>query len=396
MTKKTPTLMFLALAFLGTLGLTQNTSKQAWSGRTERVDGVPVVKNPATPIYGVCQLDLAEDLTLGNEKDKNAFFYKVRSVKADRDGNILVLDSGNFRVQVFDKTGHFIRTFGRQGQGPGEFQLPVAMELDAATDRIIIRDVASQGLCVFEKEGRFLHTIRVSGCRDFVPLESGAILAVVETSDDAKLTSQTSLSYLDQNGKVKAIIETAPMNLFMQHEGEGTLAVSTGHEFSLFLSRIGGGACVYGYSKNYTLTIIDQTGKVVRRFEKEGPKPAFTAEELKSFKRIPVPEQKPFFYALLADSVGRIYIRRVSIEDILGRGPVDLKPVEAEVFSKDGYYLFNTTLPPNTGQITDGMIYSYTVNEETGEERVKRFRIKNWPDLPIGVNGTAHVQFESR
>lgn len=373
-------MVFMGIVVFAASGLSQDTSKPAWRGRVETENGIPVVKNPPDPVFGVRPLELAEDLTLGNDSDKNLFFYKIRAVKSDRDGNILVLDSGNFRIQVFDKNGRFIRTMGRQGQGPAEFQLPVKMELNDTTGRFFVHDVMTQSLAIFDKAGVFQRFTHIPSCRDFVALNDDSILAVVGTSNDTDLTAQHLLCLLAPDGKIKETFTSARYNLFMKHSGGGTSSISTGHELSLYLSRIDDQTFVYGYSKDYALTIIDQTGRTVRRFGREAPKPAFTAEELQSYKRIPVPEQKPYFYALLADSEGRIYVRRVLIEGIRGRGPVDV-----DVFSKDGYYLFNTTLPPNTGQIRDGMIYCYTLNEGSGEERVKRLKIKNWPDLPTGI-----------
>jgi hypothetical protein len=123
MKKEMRAALLMGLVIFAASGLSQDMSKPAWRGRVESENGVPVVKNPADPVFGARPLELAEDLTLGNDSDKNLFFYKIRAVKTDRDGNILVLDSGNFRIQVFDKNGRFIRTVGRQGQGPAEFQL---------------------------------------------------------------------------------------------------------------------------------------------------------------------------------------------------------------------------------------------------------------------------------
>lgn len=385
MNKKIGAAMFMGFVVLAAFGLSQDTPKPVWRGRVETENGIPVVKNPSDPVFGVRPLDLAEDLTLGNDSDKNLFFYRIRAVKIDRGGNIFVLDSGNFRIQVFDNNGRFIRTMGRQGQGPAEFQLPVKMELNETTGRLFVYDVMTHSLAIFDNGGVFQRFMHVPSCRDFVPLNDDGALAVVGTSSDAELTAQHLLCLLAPDGKIRETFTSVRHNLFMKHDGEATSAVTTGHELSLCLSRIDDQTFVYGYSKNYALTIIDQTGRTIRKFDTEIPKPAFTAEELKSFRRVPVPEQKPYFYALLADSESRIYVRRVSIEGIRGRGPVDLRPVDVDVFSKDGYYLFNTTLPPNTGQIRDGMIYCYTLNEGSGEERVKRLKIKNWPDLPTGI-----------
>lgn len=42
-----------------------------------------------------------------------------------RNGNLLVSDTGNQRIIIFDQSGSFIRQFGHQGNGPGEFSHPM-------------------------------------------------------------------------------------------------------------------------------------------------------------------------------------------------------------------------------------------------------------------------------
>lgn len=39
----------------------------------------------------------------------------------DRDGNLFVGDTMNFRIQVFDKDGQFVRQYGEHGDSPGDF-----------------------------------------------------------------------------------------------------------------------------------------------------------------------------------------------------------------------------------------------------------------------------------
>ncbi|MDP7420504.1 MAG: 6-bladed beta-propeller, partial [bacterium] len=42
----------------------------------------------------------------------------------DPAGNIVVADTWNNRVQVFDHSGRLITLFGNQGTGPGELEYP--------------------------------------------------------------------------------------------------------------------------------------------------------------------------------------------------------------------------------------------------------------------------------
>jgi DNA-binding beta-propeller fold protein YncE len=51
-------------------------------------------------------------------------------VALDNDGNVYVADSMNFRVQVFDPEGRFIRAFGEQGMRPGQFSRMKGIDVD--------------------------------------------------------------------------------------------------------------------------------------------------------------------------------------------------------------------------------------------------------------------------
>ena len=51
-------------------------------------------------------------------------FVRPNGVAVDEEGNIIVADSRNDRVQVFSHSGRFISKFGVKGTGPGEFDRP--------------------------------------------------------------------------------------------------------------------------------------------------------------------------------------------------------------------------------------------------------------------------------
>ena len=46
------------------------------------------------------------------------------------DGNIIVADEDNHRVQVFRPDGTFVRSFGTQGSGAGQMSYPIGVAVD--------------------------------------------------------------------------------------------------------------------------------------------------------------------------------------------------------------------------------------------------------------------------
>ena len=57
-------------------------------------------------------------------------FHNPSDIEIDNEGNIYILDSGNFCVKKFDKNGNFLRRYGKKGKGPGEFTEGNYLEID--------------------------------------------------------------------------------------------------------------------------------------------------------------------------------------------------------------------------------------------------------------------------
>lgn len=65
---------------------------------------------------------LVQDLRVGAADGARPYTFSVQAqVAAKDDGTLYVLDPGNHEVRVFDPRGRHVRTFGREGAGPGEF-----------------------------------------------------------------------------------------------------------------------------------------------------------------------------------------------------------------------------------------------------------------------------------
>ncbi len=63
----------------------------------------------------------------GGELGDPGVFYGPRDVAVDRAGRVLVTDTGNKRVQVFDAEGNFLEQFGGSGVEAGQFEEPVGI-----------------------------------------------------------------------------------------------------------------------------------------------------------------------------------------------------------------------------------------------------------------------------
>jgi peptidylamidoglycolate lyase len=71
-------------------------------------------------------------------------------------GDLYISDGyGNDRVVVFDKNGKYLRSWGKLGQGPGEFSQPHSIVLDSK-GRVYVADRNNVRIQIFDSKGKFL------------------------------------------------------------------------------------------------------------------------------------------------------------------------------------------------------------------------------------------------
>lgn len=347
-----------------------------WKGKVESIDGVKVVRNPNSPVFGDLKLDLQEELKIGRADDKNYLFYRVRGVDVDVEGNIYVADMGNFRVQKFDKTGKYLLTFGRKGQGPGEFDLPTTVHIEEKTGNVLVQDMSA--IEVFAPDGKPIRAIRPEHFnRDFQIAPDGSIIALMMITAGTQTSHR--LGKLAADGKVVQTYAEAPYTMYVERRGESVMSLTNGQELAVHFNLLDTQSIIYGYSKEYELTVTDISGKVLYRITKDEPYPKFTAKEKEGYKRIPLPEFKPYFYALFIDNLGRIYVQRNKTWGEEGN-----IQKEVDVFSKEGIFLYKTKLPKNTYIIRNGYVYTLEADEE---EAIKQYKIKNWAAMKASADG---------
>lgn len=92
----------------------------------------------------------------GQRANDTAHFDGPTDVAALPGGEIFVSDGyGNRRVIVFDANGKYLRQWGSEGQGPGQFALPHAIVADSS-QRLIVADRNNGRIEVFDAAGKLL------------------------------------------------------------------------------------------------------------------------------------------------------------------------------------------------------------------------------------------------
>lgn len=124
-------------------------------------EGTPIIEHAAVPDEDRSRrIQLERDLVLGGDPgNPDATFFRPRDVAVDAQGRIYVLDQGNYRVQVFDADGRFMRTLGREGQGPGEFQYPLSLAV--GDDRLLVVDGGNARVGIWDLDGTHIGDVGI-------------------------------------------------------------------------------------------------------------------------------------------------------------------------------------------------------------------------------------------
>jgi hypothetical protein len=365
------------------------SDKGAYPVRVEIRDGLRTVHNPGFPRDGKSAPALVEEVSIGETGTAEGYiFNKPQWLRVDRTGRIYVMDWGDVCIKVFEPDGRLLRTIGRKGQGPGEFDIPAWFDL-APDRKIAIMDGRNSRVTVFDEEGRHLGGFRVEGFHSGMSCDSsGRVYFQSQTAGKQLETVSADFQAVPYMTTVwRSDLEGKDLERIGDFEGEvrgmrrtpdgGMISVSP--PFSNLWTVDGSDRFVVGFNARVDFTVY-------------GPdlKPAFR------FIREFVPLRSPFYrgkpwqnefhpaverFAVLTDEEGSFWLERAI--------PPTLKEPEApgdepewisapdhiyDVFDREGIYIRELTVPFRISAIKGGKFYAM-VRDEGGYVSVKRFRI---------------------
>ncbi len=214
-------------------------------------------------------------------------FTAVQHIGFDREGNLYILDApgpeAGTRVVIVDPAGRHVKDFGRQGEGPGEFQWPRRMVVwaDGST---LIEDVLHMGSHVFGPEGDFERMVRGGvgpGLRPD-PVDPNTVVGVSWRREDDN--RRAVIRFDVSSGEVR---EQTLVEAWVPQKGdEGGEAPATledfvgevwGFEPALLFDVLPSGGIAFADSTAYAVKLTDRSGVVTRILRR--PIPPLPASE---------------------------------------------------------------------------------------------------------------------
>ena len=111
------------------------------------------------------------------------FFFQPNDVVVAPNGDIFVGEGhggANSRILKFSKDGKFIKSIGKKGTGPGEFDQPHALAFDSK-GRLIVGDRGNNRIQILDQDGKFISQTTEFGRPSGVWVDKNDVLYVADS-----------------------------------------------------------------------------------------------------------------------------------------------------------------------------------------------------------------------
>lgn len=113
-------------------------------------------------------------------------FDQPTEVAIAPNGDIFVADghgsapTANARIMKFDKNGKFLKTWGKKGTGPGEFDCPHTLAFDSQ-GRLFVGDRQNNRIQIFDQDGKFIAEWKQFGRPSGIYIDKNDVIYVADS-----------------------------------------------------------------------------------------------------------------------------------------------------------------------------------------------------------------------
>lgn len=357
------TVPVLAIGLLAMGGCGDAGASAGWAGTVDTLaNGAVLVSNPERGVWGdSAAWRIEEELRIGEpEIEGPDLFGSVVALAVDGHGRIWVAESQANELRVFDAEGAHVRTVGRKGGGPGEFEQISGMGW-GPDGNLWVMDTGNSRIAVIDTSGAFVTSHRRESGFVAIPWQGG-FDAHGRVYDVAGAPSDQGFRRI----LVRYDATMTPLDTFWIPEydapsfdliGEGGVRrMSANVPFSpnLTMTFDGNGDVWMGITDDYVLYRVGFDGDTLGAVAREHtPQPVTAAEKEEALGRYEwftrqggeldpskVPSVKPAFGMPFFDDQGYLWVRAVNAADA---------PPAYDIFDPDLRYLGQVAIPGGSG-----------------------------------------------
>ncbi|HEU5217941.1 MAG TPA: 6-bladed beta-propeller [Gemmatimonadales bacterium] len=325
---------------------------------------------------------LVEESRFSGEEGTPSELGNPQSIAVDEAGRVYVSDRKPSVIKVYGPDGTFIRTIGREGEGPGEFRIGFIAVRDSF---LVLHDPQLSRTSVWDSAGTFLRSWHSTCCYwNYIQIDRQNRIYVPSMSPTKSGEKSRGTAYVRWSMEGVALDTVWIPNRdegkswtisAKSKDGKGNMMMSTSVPFlpgQTSALRPDGGV-VYGWTGNYSIVQSALGTDTVRVFGRAWtPDPASDQrkrDELEgqvkwakedygeaavraAFKLSDIPSTLPAFESLRVDRTGRVWARRYAVSDTTKTtfdafdstgaylGPVgtalNLKAWQPQIWTRDG------------------------------------------------------------
>jgi hypothetical protein len=333
---------------------------------------------------------LVEEMRIGSvDEEGPTMFGGLTDLEVDGLGRVWAADDMAKEIRVFGPDGRHVRTVGRKGGGPGEFEQIGGMDVDPA-GRVWVYDPPNMRFSVLDTAGALVTSHRRDQGMMMVPWRGGfdasGRLHDPSAFREGEEFTQVMLRYDSAMTPVDTLkLPRYEAAQFRLQRGQGLMLASVPFTPSLLwnLSRAGG--VWMGITDRYELHHVTLAGDTTRTVSRSfTPTPVTQAEKDAELARMEwftsqggkvdagrVPNVKPAFQAIFEDEQGYLWISPSLPKDA---------PRAYDVFDPEGRYLGRVDVPGEDRSLSLAIIRGASVHgiarDADGVAYVVRYRIE--------------------
>jgi len=376
---------------------------------------------------------LVPDLSIGVfDGPEEYIFGEIVSLARAADGTIYVMDRQVPALRVYEPDGTYRTTFGRAGEGPGEYQQPDGGLNVLSDGRIVLRDPGNARIQVFSPTGEAVGAWRTRGrfftSRRMVVDSQDRSHALILLDPEASVSDWTmGLVQVNPDGTMGDTLEIPDtpweeptIEASHESEGGGTSMSVNGVPFGPTENAVlsPGGYFIHAISTDYTLTLLREDQPLLKIRKVFEPVPVAAGEKAEEeaaairnmrytdpnwrWNGETIPDVKPPFSNFYAGDDGTIWVSvhqpAERVEDPF-YDPTDpdalpnewREPILFDVFDEDGRYLGAVRAPDGLSRYPQPVFTRdwvlATVRDEYDVQRVVMFRVEIPGQEPGGETG---------
>jgi hypothetical protein len=370
-------------------------TRASWQAETDTVGDTVVVRTIAGSTFGG-PVDLVPEISIGTlEGQDYEMLGSISGLAVDDAGNIYVYDSQVPALRKYGPDGAYIATFGRKGEGPGEYQQSDGGVAILRDGRIVLRDPGNARFTLWQPDGTFDTTwVGRGGFFTSTPLfvDTAGYIYPMVFSNPPKGSGPTSgtlwITRLVRMRPDGTAVDTigppqydfvTPSIIAERKTDSGTNRSQNTVPFapSFQWTFSPHGYFVAGVSSRYAVDLHRTDGSVLRIAREVEPVSVPAAEKADAEARVvvnmkrvdpdwrwngpPIPDVKPAYRSISAGTDGRIWVRQsvpssevkwTEEEQLAAREQPDRppppryrEPVVFDVFEPDGRYVGEVRAP---------------------------------------------------